>query len=137
MPNNRPLESFTPAVLAEWVRVRGFSYFPEELQGIEDRMAKVWAPGDVVFAGQTIEAKRAPECATCKDQSIVISEGGKGIVLWCPAQCEGSRQLRSKAPEFVDDLNVCRATGASPKSRRKIGELKPASEIARVTGEVA
>ena len=34
----RPLESYSSAVLAEWARLRGFSYFDEELDAIERRL---------------------------------------------------------------------------------------------------
>jgi hypothetical protein len=41
---SRPLESYSVEVLAEWIRVRGFSYFPEELEGIEKRMRELNLP---------------------------------------------------------------------------------------------
>ncbi len=34
----RPLESYSPRVLAEWVRKRGISYFPEEIEAIERQL---------------------------------------------------------------------------------------------------
>jgi hypothetical protein len=34
----RPLESFSKEVLIAWITVRGFSYFDEEIEGIEKRL---------------------------------------------------------------------------------------------------
>lgn len=36
----RPLHTFSKAVLLEWIRVKGWSYFDSELEGIEARMKK-------------------------------------------------------------------------------------------------
>jgi hypothetical protein len=35
----KPLEEWPAAVLAEFIRARGISYFPEELQGAAERLA--------------------------------------------------------------------------------------------------
>jgi hypothetical protein len=45
-PNRRPLEQYSAPVLAEWIRRRGISYFPEELDHVEAELARHQAAQD-------------------------------------------------------------------------------------------
>lgn len=48
---SRPLDQYSPAVLAEWIHRRGFSFFPEELDFVERELA-----------GQAEPSGRCPAC---------------------------------------------------------------------------
>lgn len=46
-PPRRPLDSYSPEVLAEWIKRSGFSYFPEEFDYIEAELAGYQSPSYV------------------------------------------------------------------------------------------
>jgi hypothetical protein len=66
----RPLESYSSRVLAEWVRVRGWSYFPEELEAIEKRVEMQEQPvsptnPDCSEGGSRKSGERTSACRYC------------------------------------------------------------------------
>ena len=89
-PYQRPLESFSPVVLARWIRLKGVSRFDGEIEAIER-----WQLQDDIAAGRVIEVGQSPEADEAVADGVVeaIKTALDGEYVVRP----GALDLRAKA----------------------------------------